>query len=958
MQNTPSSHAIRSNQRYSPYALMAVLAALLALAAGCSKSDESDKAEQAKPQQSAAQQTTPPQSSTAFDTARLPRIAGAKEIYASPATTYFSAPSSVAQTADLVEKALAAQGWQRFGAPLATEFQSDNQQIMSLKKGPRGLGILITAAQGNLTNVQYTEAVLKNDLPFLKDATDIEFDPNRPLLTLTTAGSVDDTLDFYRKALAPLGWALWSAKLNGPAPSGSASGEPRKNGARAYYSQADQQVAELTAQRADDGHTKLKFALVPEDDLRAMQRAFFTGDTIGTPLLDVNLVPRPDGAAVKRSEADRMTYSVAGSVADTVLATKNLLIANGWQPYAAPLERPEGTSLQFKKGAQGLIVLFTMNNGRTDQSDVDYIPDRLQFALALPADASDIVFNTNRPYLNCATAGTVDTTLEFYRKELGAAGWSPLSTENAAKQWPNAQLDDKIPDGLRAYFARGTKHPVMLTLQHRTDGKTTVEIKVPPFAEPQTLEAGDSDFGLPVPKPHPSAGGIGGDRERSIHALVPAEVATVLDFYRRELTALHWTEESQGAVLTADKAVVNFTSPDGPATLKLDHQYDLTNVSLVLHVNKPAPQAQASDPIQAVANALKEAQDMMRAAGITPTPTPAPDRAKNAADTPEPALHALADSTLPVPVPDTAEDVDFDGPGGNLEFNSTSSVKSLADFYRGIMKQQGWTLHPSVINNANMIELEFAKAGKSLNITLLRMGDKTNVGMEGAARRVEDAALAPAAKAAPHAVPRAAVQASADDLEAEDSNGMPVPKRHTMTTGTRTPFRSELQASVPLELADVLGFYRRELGSRAWKEDATGTAGGDSASLRFTTPDGPATLKLSRKDDATEVDLVVRNPDATAKAGMMPKQGQAKILFGNVNPAAETITFNNRPIKVAAGAGTKGPDGPTLDLPPGKYRYSIKLPGQPLLDEVVDIGADETWGLMIGPGGVLPLQAY
>jgi hypothetical protein len=117
-------------------------------------------------------------------------------------------------------------------------------------------------------------------------------------------------------------------------------------------------------------------------------------------------------------------------------------------------------------------------------------------------------------------------------------------------------------------------------------------------------------------------------------------------------------------------------------------------------------------------------------------------------------------------------------------------------------------------------------------------------------------------------------------------------------------------------------------------------------------------LKLSRKDDATEVDLVARNPDATVKAGMMPKQGQAKILFGNVNPAAETITFNNHPIKVAAGAGTKGPDGPSLDLPPGKYRYSIKLPGQPVLDDVVDIGADETWGLMIGPGGVLPLQAY
>ena len=63
-------------------------------------------------------------------------------------------------------------------------------------------------------------------------------------------------------------------------------------------------------------------------------------------------------------------------------------------------------------------------------------------------------------------------------------------------------------------------------------------------------------------------------------------------------------------------------------------------------------------------------------------------------------------------------------------------------------------------------------------------------------------------------------------------------------------------------------------------------------------------------------------------------------------------------IKVAAGAGTKSPNGPTLDLPPGKYNYSIMLPGKPVQSDAVDVGPDEIWGLMIGPGGVLALQAY
>jgi hypothetical protein len=67
-------------------------------------------------------------------------------------------------------------------------------------------------------------------------------------------------------------------------------------------------------------------------------------------------------------------------------------------------------------------------------------------------------------------------------------------------------------------------------------------------------------------------------------------------------------------------------------------------------------------------------------------------------------------------------------------------------------------------------------------------------------------------------------------------------------------------------------------------------------------------------------------------------------------------------LKVGAGgsAGTdvKNPYGPTLDLPPGKYKYSIKPQGKPSQSDEVDLGADEIWGLMIGPGGVLALQAY
>ena len=75
-------------------------------------------------------------------------------------------------------------------------------------------------------------------------------------------------------------------------------------------------------------------------------------------------------------------------------------------------------------------------------------------------------------------------------------------------------------------------------------------------------------------------------------------------------------------------------------------------------------------------------------------------------------------------------------------------------------------------------------------------------------------------------------------------------------------------------------------------------------------------------------------------------------------PNEATMTFNNKAVKIKGGAGTKAPDGPTLDVKPGKYKFSIKPAGKPAQTEEIEVGADETWGLMIGPGGVLPMQAY
>ena len=110
--------------------------------------------------------------------------------------------------------------------------------------------ISVAPAQGNATSVQYNAVPLENDVPFPKDATNIEFDPNKPLLTLVSADPVDRTLDFYRRELGMLGWSLWSRSLNGVQPPGGTSGELSKSGAYAYYLQADRRLVALVLERA------------------------------------------------------------------------------------------------------------------------------------------------------------------------------------------------------------------------------------------------------------------------------------------------------------------------------------------------------------------------------------------------------------------------------------------------------------------------------------------------------------------------------------------------------------------------------------------------------------------------------------------------------------------------------------------------------------------------------------
>jgi phage gp45-like len=142
----------------------------------------------------------------------------------------------------------------------------------------------------------------------------------------------------------------------------------------------------------------------------------------------------------------------------------------------------------------------------------------------------------------------------------------------------------------------------------------------------------------------------------------------------------------------------------------------------------------------------------------------------------------------------------------------------------------------------------------------------------------------------------------------------------------------------------------------------------DRAVIAFTTSDGPTLLRLTRQDGKTIADLS-RRKRAVATSGLLPKPGQVKLMLGNKTDDAAVVTIDERTIRLAARAGEQLaysddtadelPDSQKIDLPPGKYKVTIRVDGSTAQNRAFEVAANETWGLLVGPDGApLPMRLY
>ena len=619
--------------------------------------------------------------------------------------------------------------------------------------------------------------------------------------------------------------------------------------------------------------------------------------------IDTSRLPRVTGAKDVYGSAATTIFTSPDSVAQTAEAASKALGAGGWQAYgpafAQQAKNPDRQILSFKKGPQALSVFITIAPAQGNATSVQYTAVALANDLPFPKDATDIEFDPDRPHLNAVIAEPVDQTLDFFRRELGALGWSIWSMKDGANPQTDEIAGVTHQKGAYAYYVRDPQRPfaqraLLLVLQNRNDGRAKLELKT-----------------------------------------VPAELLMAQSKQGRD-TPEFVAYEAKRVAAENQKAAA-----EAKAKAEAEARF--------------AQHKAASDQVTDEFNKL--AQQMVRDAmadvrSSTRKPTAAPASAPKGS---EQALRALATSDAPIPVPETAEEIEHDAVDGKLDFSSASSVQALAAFYRGAMTPLGWKEKTSVVNRPNMAVLRFSKTGKELSFTIMQMGPRVTVRADGSG--LVTASAKPAGLAGTPVA--AAAQPAEQPLEAEEMGGLPIPTRHSLGGTEKTPFRITLNASVPAGLAAVLDFYRRELGKRDWKEESQGAVvKQDQAVLAFASPDGPAVLKLDRKNDETVVSLALKKQGEATNAGMLPKAGQAKLLFGSMVETETVVTINKQTIRVGAGVGGKKPDGPSIDLPPGKYKYAFRVGSKPAETDEVEVRAGDTWGMLIGPGGALALQVY
>lgn len=181
--------------------------------------------------------------------------------------------------------------------------------------------------------------------------------------------------------------------------------------------------------------------------------------------VDARAIPLPPAAEVTQSQPNVTIFKTDKKLTEVAKFVRGELMPLGWRetvhPYMPPEEEErEDLALRFIQRGMSIGASIRVEEGKTE---VMYHVGMLKETLPFMPDAKGRIQQMDEPfqYLGYVTPSKPDAVLKFYRKELGAMGWSARSGT------------DKIEGGKsKVIFETAGKEP--LRLEMLNEGGSTI----------------------------------------------------------------------------------------------------------------------------------------------------------------------------------------------------------------------------------------------------------------------------------------------------------------------------------------------------------------------------------------------------------------------------------------------------------------------------------------------------
>jgi len=293
---------------------------------------------------------------------KLPVPPGAKSVYVGDPTAMYTVDTDVPATASAVRNLFIAQGWAPYGNAPDTAVFKQNAIL--------GTAYISSApAQGGKTMIQYSTQLISSDLPAPQGVDDLRYVDEPPELTFATANK-DAVVEFYRKALAALGWKSTMDKMidvdekptmifRNPAKEMITLSMPYnygggKLGVSVRY-QSAAEIAELD-RRIKEEAPKLRAAA----EAKAAKEAKEAAELAEKNKVSKVAVALPADAKDVQQTNDSIKFMVGkGKAKAAVEALRKQFRDAGWKEDVASLEKMAGTLLLSKENGQSVNITYS-----------------------------------------------------------------------------------------------------------------------------------------------------------------------------------------------------------------------------------------------------------------------------------------------------------------------------------------------------------------------------------------------------------------------------------------------------------------------------------------------------------------------------------------------------------------------------------------------------------------------